>query len=552
MTYEQSSVPGRSPSPGFGQCDLESIEPVLCEQSWALPDVDRSSHTLFVITGGMGNIRLGPDKYPVSIGKCFLALPGTPVEVCPHFNSIALFKISFDRWVEVERTSGSRLYSKTAGGGFIDPGELIVPSPSRILEITQALYENSASDDIVSAYKKTKLFHELLFELVQADRLFDTKLTEQAVIRTIRHIDSNFAAELTRGKLAQMARLSPEYYSLLFKKISGRSVIDYLTRTRIRHAQERLLSNPERLSDIAKKVGYKDEYYLSRKFKQVVGLSPTAYLKSPKKIVSLNPHLTRHLLALQVIPAATICYPWKFGNYQERLDEMNCECRDWATDFSEDELREIQPELILCLDNISPGKLQMYSSIAPTVVIPWYASDWRGHFRTIAHAVGKSQEADAWLNRFNAKAEEARGLIRSTVDGLQSVSILNIRAETSFIYKNRGMGSQVVYGELHLKPPEPVRNMVTDKSSIPAELDELLPAYAADHIVLAVENSETGRHRAKLLLENEQWRSYEASFPSQVHYVSMERWHGYDPLSVDWQLDDCIHLFAYDRPNKFL
>ncbi|MFB9753079.1 AraC family transcriptional regulator [Paenibacillus hodogayensis] len=552
MTYERTDSSDRHPATQYVRCDLLGVESVHCEQLWMIPDADASVHTLLVITEGMGVVWLGDDKHSVSIGKCFLALPGTTVKVSPHFNQVGFFRILFDRLIEVERTNGTRLYKKTSGGDFLDPGELIIPSPGRMLELAQGLHQCSLAHDIGSAYRKTMLFHEMLYELIQAATHSDAQLTKQAVQRTIRHIALNFGLDLTRNKLAEMAMLSPEYYSQLFKKISGKSVTDYLTHTRIRHAQERLVSSQERLSDIAKKVGYKDEYYLSRKFKQVVGVSPTAYLKLPKKIISLNPHLTRHLLTLDVIPAATVCYPWKFGEHQERLDAADCECRDWTVDFAEDELRSMKPDLLLCLDNISPDKLRLYSSIAPTLVISWYGSDWRGHLRTIARAVGKAQEASDCLSRFAAKAEQARAQIHRNANAAQTVSILNIRSETSFVYKNRGMGSQVVYEELQLKMPDVLRHASTDKSSIPVELDELLPAYAADHLLIAVEHSEAARRRTEQLLGNDRWLSYAANRTGSIHLAHMERWHGYDLLSIEWQLDEWLRLLAYDSPNKFL
>lgn len=79
--------------------------------------------------------------------------------------------------------------------------------------------------------------------------------------------------------------MSPEHFSREFKKHTGLTFVEYVTRLRIRIVQEQLLfANPiPTLQELAKLTGYRDTFYLSRKFKQTVGCAPTLYRKTPKK-----------------------------------------------------------------------------------------------------------------------------------------------------------------------------------------------------------------------------------------------------------------------------
>jgi AraC family transcriptional regulator, transcriptional activator for feuABC-ybbA operon len=519
-------------------CHILKIEHIVCAHKLPLPD--HSAHTLLVIAGGMGVLQMNEGKHQVSIGKCFYALPGSSLSVTPNFNELQLYRILFDRLRTTGLTEEERLLVKNPEG-FTSPGELQASHSNRVLEMAASLHAFHTDQDRFAGYKEQMLFYELIHELATANAPLNGTDTQEAVRRTIHYIQANYDKDLTRDKLARMAKLSPEYYSLLFKQVSGQNLTDYVTEIRIQMAKERLLFSDERLSDIARAVGYKDEYYLSRKFKKEVGVSPSAYVKASKRIVSMNPHLTRHLLALDVLPVATLSFRGMFGEYQARLNAGLCECRDWMIGFQDDELRRMKPDLIVCIDNISADVLNTYRSIAPTLVVPWYVTDWRGHFRMISHAVGQSDAADNWLKRFDSRIEHVRSLMGAEDLHRQTVALFNIRAESSFVYRHHGMGSQIVYDELHLQPPESI-HLSRDQVSVSVSPSDLLPRYSADRIIVSIEKSDRAEWRARDMLDSAPWVEWLSDPGHRLHLVDMDRWHGYDPISAIWQLDDVERL----------
>lgn len=521
---------------------IERLSAVVFRQCGTTTDLtDERAHGLYIAAGGMGSLTIGHVKLPISIGRAFYAAPGTKVTVAPYFNSLDLYHIAFER---LRNASGETSPSWTpVRTGFASEGELPCGTDGRLLELANELRCCSDSREASAPYRRQKLFHELLYELAreaEAGRAAEQSDSHAAIKRTMLYVQEHYNEEIGREELARMANLSPEYYSQQFRAISGSSLTDYLAALRIQHAKEKLLFTSEKLADIAKAVGYRDEYYFSRKFKQLTGLSPSAYPKAEKKIVSLNPHLTRHLLALDITPAATLAFPWKFGTFQSLLEQRGCVCREWDKGFSDEELRGLRPDLLLCIDNVSPERLGLYRSIGPTLVVPWFLSDWRGHFRTVAKAVGKSEHAENWLDDFRMRAAQARTAVRNAGADGQSVLIYNIRSKSSFVYRDRGMGSQVVYGELQMPMPEKVRMVAVQDTSIPVEPDALLPDFAADLILLSVEPTDRARERIAEMRSSPVWR-----FPEpRVREVEMARWHGYDPLSVAMQLEDAVGLLT--------
>lgn len=74
-----------------------------------------------------------------------------------------------------------------------------------------------------------------------------------------------------------MAQLSPDYMAKLFKASMGLTPAEYARNFRIAKSME-LLENTDRpVAQIAAELGFSDSSVFSRLFKQVAGISPTAF-----------------------------------------------------------------------------------------------------------------------------------------------------------------------------------------------------------------------------------------------------------------------------------
>ena len=62
-----------------------------------------------------------------------------------------------------------------------------------------------------------------------------------------------------------------------FKKATGESPLDYLQKMRLEKAKQMLTASEISLDEITKAVGYADTSSFRRLFRQVIGISPTAY-----------------------------------------------------------------------------------------------------------------------------------------------------------------------------------------------------------------------------------------------------------------------------------
>ena len=91
----------------------------------------------------------------------------------------------------------------------------------------------------------------------------------------------NIMQRISPGEIrpSNLVYLNPDYMARLFKKQTGRSIVNYITEYRIEKAKE-LLDNPDiPIGIVAAKVGYGNYSYFSKLFKDITGLTPNEYRK---------------------------------------------------------------------------------------------------------------------------------------------------------------------------------------------------------------------------------------------------------------------------------
>lgn len=96
----------------------------------------------------------------------------------------------------------------------------------------------------------------------------------------ISYIEKHFSEEISLESEAQRLFISPNYLSQLVKKQLDTSVTKYVLKTRIKHARELLKNTDMRVYEVSLKVGYKDEKYFHRVFKNQIGFTPEEYRRN--------------------------------------------------------------------------------------------------------------------------------------------------------------------------------------------------------------------------------------------------------------------------------
>jgi YesN/AraC family two-component response regulator len=87
----------------------------------------------------------------------------------------------------------------------------------------------------------------------------------------------NYTRKISLKEIANVAGLSPPYFSTIFKEEMGENLSKYLNRLRVEKASRLLLETDMSLSEIAARCCFEDQSWFSKIFKAFTGISPGKY-----------------------------------------------------------------------------------------------------------------------------------------------------------------------------------------------------------------------------------------------------------------------------------
>ncbi|MNC09437.1 HTH-type transcriptional activator Btr [compost metagenome] len=355
--------------------------------------------------------------------------------------------------------------------------------------------------------------------------------------KTIAYMERHLHENITREDLAAQAGLNPEHYSRMFRKCKGTSPVEYITQLRMERAKKLLRGTTMSIGEIARQIGFEDPYYFSRRFKQMVGITPSDYIKSPQqRIVTLDYY--GHCRALGIEPIGTDSRDVSgfFPDWATRTQDVG------STDeplFEMDKIAALQPDIILT----SRKELQeQLSSLAPTVVVDMNQDPIYEQFPMIAKTLDKEREALDWVRAYEEQAVLLRKKAAAAVSG-GTVAILRVRDGWLQMYGVMNMGYPL-YRSLQLKPPDKIQwqsecNAYFHSSVI--ELEELR-FYTADHVFVVLQPDAGAQRMWERVRLSPAWNAFPAVRSGHIYQLDVRRWLAFDPVSIEKQMNEAVDL----------
>ncbi len=137
-----------------------------------------------------------------------------------------------------------------------------------------------------STLRQTCLLTELLIKIYRAaPNLFAQENNKSiSMIWQIQcMLEKNCKEHFTLAGLAEQYHLSPCYLAHLFKKVTGYSVMQYLTMCRLSLARQLLSESDMSITEIVYNSGFSDSSNFSRLFKREMSISPIEYRKKAQQ-----------------------------------------------------------------------------------------------------------------------------------------------------------------------------------------------------------------------------------------------------------------------------
>jgi AraC-like DNA-binding protein/ligand-binding sensor protein len=192
--------------------------------------------------------------------------------------------------------------------GYLQTGQVALrkPNEAQFNRITQQLVDWGVNVDLTQLkdayYHSRTLAPQQYTAMVKLLEMFGSHIStvaneivvqedeaESPMIRRARaYILANQADPIDLDKVAQAMHVSTFYFCKMFKKATGLTFTDYLSRVRVEKAKTLLLNPHLRISEIAYDVGFQSLTHFNRMFRKIVGESPTAYRESKSVRQVLN------------------------------------------------------------------------------------------------------------------------------------------------------------------------------------------------------------------------------------------------------------------------
>lgn len=107
----------------------------------------------------------------------------------------------------------------------------------------------------------------------------DLSQYSEPVAQTIRFIQKNYGENISLNDASEAVHLNAAYLSFVFHKETEITFSEYLTACRINRAKELLLQTDEKVKEIGRQAGYRDNRHFCKMFKRVTGMTPQEYRK---------------------------------------------------------------------------------------------------------------------------------------------------------------------------------------------------------------------------------------------------------------------------------
>jgi AraC-like DNA-binding protein len=185
-------------------------------------------------------------------------------------------------WAHFSGLTADALYQRSLEQGALHVHAIPYDtSRIKLFEQVYAILEHSFHE---KEMELTNLYlQHFITSLIYYKELNPVTYDTDSVSLSIAYMKNNIQQKLLIEDLATRQGISVSHYSRLFYQKTGSSPINYFNLLKIQASCQHLYFTDRSIKEIAAALGFDDQYYFSRLFSKLIGISPLKYRKTHKK-----------------------------------------------------------------------------------------------------------------------------------------------------------------------------------------------------------------------------------------------------------------------------
>ncbi|MBR7132001.1 MAG: helix-turn-helix transcriptional regulator [Clostridia bacterium] len=237
------------------------------------PTVDRPhglpDYQMIYIESGYGYFKFG-DTYEKISGKTVILFKPHEPQIYKYYkkDSTSLYWIHFSGKDVENILKELKLYDRKVIP--VNNGYILKEYLKRILEE----FQNKPTAYIRATRSYAKL---ALIELNREAENASKKNSDLAIEKLCKEMNMNFFKNIPNEEYAKFCNMSVPHFLAKFKSVTGTTPQSYILNTRIENSKNLLITTDYKIMEISHLVGFADSMYFCKRFKKIVGITPTEY-----------------------------------------------------------------------------------------------------------------------------------------------------------------------------------------------------------------------------------------------------------------------------------
>lgn len=246
-----------------------------CSSEWREIDYVPDYSKFYFIQSGEGRLEIGGNEYYPSPGELYIM----PEGVVQSY-SVTDPKNTFTKyWCHFTATVGGMSFFQ-----LVDyPHYVVVDDPEALSDRFEKLITCLKRKTLTDSLDAKIIIYQIMSDFISmAGDSIDILPTSTPAIRlmpVLEYINSNIDRSILVSDLADIAHLSPSYFTRYFQNVMGMSPKNYITQKKLERAKTLLDMTDCTVMEVAESVGYEDPFHFSNTFKKYMGMAPMEYQK---------------------------------------------------------------------------------------------------------------------------------------------------------------------------------------------------------------------------------------------------------------------------------